>query len=86
MTEPIITKQRKGFALWPKDKLKATARLGGLTAHQLGVGHEFTKEEAIEAGRKGGTQVAQDRAHMSEIGKRGGFSRARNYSKKEKTS
>ena len=39
----------------------------------MGVAHEFTSEEARVAGRKGGTAVARNKAHMSKIGKLGGL-------------
>ena len=54
---------------------KEIASKGGRTAHKLGVAHEFTKEEASEAGKKGGRAVSQDLAHMSEIGRKGGMTR-----------
>ena len=52
------------------------ARLGGRAAHQRGTAHEFTREEAREAGRKGGVTVSQDREHMAKIGRRGGERRS----------
>lgn len=45
---------------------------GGRAAHEKGVRHKFTPEEAREAGRKAGLKVSQDRAHMSALGKKGG--------------
>jgi general stress protein YciG len=48
------------------------ARKGGKAAHQRGTAHEFTAEEAAEAGRKGGKAVSQNRQHMAEIGRKGG--------------
>ena len=50
--------------------------MGGRAAHQKGTAHEFTSEEAREAGRKGGRAVSQNREHMSAIGREGGESRA----------
>jgi len=35
----------------------------------------FTREEAAEAGRKGGQVVSQDREHMARIGRKGGLVR-----------
>lgn len=49
--------------------------MGGRAAHQKGTAHEFTPEEAREAGRKGGEAVSRDRRHMAEIGSKGGQSR-----------
>jgi len=48
--------------------------MGGKAAHEKGAAHEFSSEEAREAGRKGGQAVSQDREHMSEIGKKVGES------------
>ena len=49
------------------------ARKGGRAAHEKGTAHEFTSDEAREAGRKGGERVSADRARMAEIGRRGGL-------------
>jgi uncharacterized protein len=57
-------------------KQKEIASKGGRAAHQQGTAHEFTPEEAREAGRKGGLAVSRDRAHMSQIGREGGTARA----------
>lgn len=46
---------------------------GGRAAHEAGTAHEFTSEEAREAGRKGGRSVSRDRTHMQVIGKKGGL-------------
>jgi general stress protein YciG len=56
------------------DKQREIARRGGRAAHQKGTAHEFTTDEAREAGRKGGVSVSQDREHMSRIGRAGGKS------------
>lgn len=36
------------------EKVRAIAHLGGLAAHKKGTAHRFSREEAREAGRKGG--------------------------------
>ncbi len=56
-------KQRRGFAAMSPEKQKEIASLGGKAAHAKGTAHEFSPEEAREAGRKGG-QAAQ-RARQS---------------------
>jgi hypothetical protein len=56
----------------PQDKQREIASKGGKAAHQKGTAHEFTSEEAREAGRKGGEAVSRDREHMREIGRKGG--------------
>ncbi|WP_211302584.1 KGG domain-containing protein [Nannocystis exedens] len=55
-----------------EDKQREIASMGGRAAHEKGTAHEFTSEEAREAGRKGGEAVSQDREHMAEIGAKGG--------------
>lgn len=37
--------------------------------------HQFTRDEAAEAGRKGGQSVSRDREHMARIGRKGGLVR-----------
>lgn len=68
----------RGFASMDPQKQREIASKGGKAAHQQGVAHEFTSEEAREAGRKGGETVARDRSHMSEIGKKGAEARNEN--------
>jgi general stress protein YciG len=48
------------------------ASKGGKAAHEKGTAHEFTRDEARAAGKKGGEVVSQNRKHMAEIGRRGG--------------
>jgi uncharacterized protein len=67
-------KSKRGFASMDEDKQREIASKGGKAAHEKGTAHEFTPEEAREAGRKGGEAVSQDRQHMSEIGRKGGES------------
>lgn len=55
------------------DKQREIARKGGRAAHEKGSAHEFSADEAREAGRKGGERVSSDRARMAEIGRRGGL-------------
>lgn len=54
---------------------KKIASKGGKSAHAAGAAHEFTKEEAREAGRKGGK--AHSREHMAKIGRKGGQSKGK---------
>lgn len=65
----------RGFAAMDRDKQRQIASMGGRAAHEKGTAHEFTPEEAREAGRKGGEAVSQDREHMAAIGRKGGESR-----------
>jgi general stress protein YciG len=61
----------RGFASMDKSKQREIASKGGKVAHQKGVAHEWTREEAREAGRKGGrASRARRRSHDA-----GGFAR-----------
>lgn len=44
----------RGFAAMDRKLVSDIARKGGKAAHSAGTAHEFTSEEAREAGRKGG--------------------------------
>ena len=54
------------------EKQREIARKGGKAAHQKGTAHQFSSDEAREAGRKGGEAVSKNRDHMAEIGRQGG--------------
>lgn len=73
-----MSKSARGFASMDPEKQREIASKGGKAAHLQGRAHEFTSDEAREAGRKGGETVAQDREHMAEIGRMGGKARSRN--------
>jgi general stress protein YciG len=77
MTEQSKTPEKKprGFAAMDPEKQREIARKGGKIAHLRGNAHEFTSEEAREAGRKGGQAVSRDRKHMAKIGRLGGEAR-----------
>jgi uncharacterized protein len=62
----------RGFASMDEEKQREIASKGGRAAHHKGTAHEFTPEEAREAGRKGGEAVSRNREHMAEIGRKGG--------------
>ncbi len=51
---PVSNAPKKGFAGMSPEKRKKIASKGGRAAHRKGTAHEFTSEEAKEAGRKGG--------------------------------
>jgi uncharacterized protein len=68
----------RGFASMDPDRQRQIAREGGKAAHVKGTAHEFTSEEARNAGRKGGETVSKDRDHMAEIGRKGGRSSGNN--------
>lgn len=69
-----MTARARGFAALSPEARREAARRGGLAAHASGRAHEFTRDEARAAGRKGGARVSADREHMAEIGRKGGLS------------
>lgn len=76
---------QRGFASMDPEKQKEIASKGGKVAHEKGTAHEFTSEEAREAGRKGGEKVSQNREHMSQIGRKGGENSHGGNDKKQKS-
>src|SRR5215216_6656640 len=71
-----MRKERRGFASMSPDKQREIASKGGRAAHEKGTAHEWTPDEARQAGRKGGEIVSRDRAHMAAIGREGGGARS----------
>ena len=69
--------KKRGFAVMNLEKRRALAQKGGRAAHEKGVAHEFSREEAQKAGERGGRVVSQNRAHMAEIGRKGARSALR---------
>lgn len=49
-----MAKEDRGFASMDRAKQREIASKGGKAAHQKGSAHEWTSEEARDAGRKGG--------------------------------
>ena len=68
------SKSQRGFASMTEEKQREIASKGGRAAHQKGTAHEFSPDEAREAGKKGGEKVSQNRDHMAAIGRKGGQS------------
>ena len=59
MDEPIKPRKPRGFAALcqtPEGRARVSeiARRGGKAAHEAGTAHEFSSDEAREAGRRGG--------------------------------
>jgi uncharacterized protein len=48
------TKQKRGFALLDRKLVAEIASKGGKAVHAAGTAHQFTQEEARNAGRLGG--------------------------------
>jgi uncharacterized protein len=51
---PCKGNPRKGFASMSSATVSVIAQRGGKRAHELGVAHEFTSDEARVAGQRGG--------------------------------
>ena len=47
-------KVEKGFASMSAERQREIASLGGKAAHKQGVAHQWNRQKAAEAGRKGG--------------------------------
>ena len=59
-----MAKEDRGFASMDRAKQREIASKGGKAAHQKGTAHEWTSEEAREAGRKGGLASHRRRKEM----------------------
>jgi general stress protein YciG len=62
--EVSVAKEDRGFASMDRVKQREIASKGGKAAHQKGTAHEWTSEEAREAGRKGGMASHRRRKQM----------------------
>lgn len=71
-------KSNRGFASMDPQRQREIASEGGRAAHEKGTAHEFTSEEAREAGRKGGQARSQKRNAMKSAG--GGMGTGSNMS------
>lgn len=61
-----MAKEDRGFASMDPAKQREIASKGGKAAHQKGTAHEWTSEEARDAGRKGG--IASHRRRREQQG------------------
>ena len=66
-----MAKEDRGFASMDRSKQREIASKGGKAAHQKGTAHEWTSEEAREAGRKGG-MASHRRKQQQQGGEPGG--------------
>lgn len=71
---PSNGRSNRGFASMDRERQREIASKGGRAAHRKGTAHQWSADEAREAGRKGGTSVSRDREHMAAIGREGGAS------------
>ena len=60
-----MAKEDRGFASMDRAKQREIASKGGKAAHQKGTAHEWTSEEAREAGRKGGMASHRRRSELT---------------------
>jgi uncharacterized protein len=68
-----VAKEDRGFASMDRVRQREIASKGGKAAHQKGTAHEWTSEEARDAGRKGG--LASHRRRREQKGPQQGESR-----------
>ncbi len=66
-----MAKEDRGFASMDRAKQREIASKGGKAAHQKGTAHEWTSEEARDAGRKGGIASHRRRREMMTQGDEG---------------
>ncbi|WDT79975.1 MAG: hypothetical protein MPW14_23125 [Candidatus Manganitrophus sp.] len=86
----MAEKSPRGFAAMDTEKQKGNRPKGGKAAHEKGTAHEFTPEEAREAGRKGGQAAHQKgTAHeftpeeAREAGRKGGQAARRRFAQQQ---
>ena len=58
-------KSRRGFAAMSPERQREIASQGGRAAHKQGVAHEWNKDEARSAGKKGGQASGSKRRSIS---------------------
>jgi uncharacterized protein len=61
-----VAKEDRGFASMDRARQREIASKGGKAAHQKGTAHEWTSEEARDAGRKGGLASHRRRREQRE--------------------
>jgi general stress protein YciG len=70
-----VAKEDRGFASMDRAKQREIASKGGKAAHQKGTAHEWTSEEARDAGRKGG--IASHRRRREQLAATSGSNETR---------
>jgi general stress protein YciG len=61
-----MTDELRGFASMARDKQREIASKGGKAAHAKGTAHEWSREQAREAGRRGGLASARRKKRPAE--------------------
>lgn len=59
-------KSRRGFAAMSPERQREIASQGGRAAHQQGVAHEWSSDEARAAGKKGGQASGRRRTERDD--------------------
>ena len=80
-----MAKEDRGFASMDRAKQREIASKGGKAAHQKGTAHEWTSEEARDAGRKGGLASHKRRREQMMTGGGGASSDNANDMSSERT-
>jgi general stress protein YciG len=62
----MMAKEHRGFASMDPTKQREIATKGGKAAHLKGTAHEWSSQEAREAGRKGGMANNRKRRQIAE--------------------
>ena len=60
-----MAKEDRGFASMNPDRQREIASKGGKVAHEKGRAHQWSRDEAREAGRKGGLATHQRRQSLA---------------------
>lgn len=63
-----MVKKQQGFATMDSQRVREIASAGGLAAHANGTAHQWTSEQAREAGRKGAAKRAENLRRKRESG------------------
>ena len=63
----MMPKEDRGFASMDRTKQREIASKGGKAAHLKGTAHEWSSQEAREAGRKGGMANHRKRQEVAEL-------------------
>ena len=69
MSDDEKTNKKKGFAAMDPELRRELARKGGRAVHARGTAHEFTSEEAREAGKRGARALMEKKRAEKEGGK-----------------
>ena len=59
---------KRGFASMTPERQREIASLGGRAAHEQGVAHEWDRQQAMIAGKKGGQASGRTRAARRDDG------------------